>query len=76
MLDFGQVITQGTPEQIRHDPQVQAAHLADEVVVLRRGVVRWRGPSEQAGSDLLAEHLGGAEGKDRQPAPARLPRPT
>jgi branched-chain amino acid transport system ATP-binding protein len=37
----------------------RALGFADEAVILRHGLVGWRGHANQAGSELLAEYLGG-----------------
>jgi len=37
----------------------RALAFADEAVVLRHGLVGWRGPAADAGDELLAEYLGG-----------------
>jgi branched-chain amino acid transport system ATP-binding protein len=37
----------------------RALGLADEAVILRRGRVGWRGHAHEAGTELLAEYLGG-----------------
>jgi branched-chain amino acid transport system ATP-binding protein len=37
----------------------RALAFADEAVILRHGLVGWRGRADEAGSELLAEYLGG-----------------
>jgi branched-chain amino acid transport system ATP-binding protein len=37
----------------------RALGFADDAVILRHGLVGWRGPASEAGSELLAEYLGG-----------------
>ena len=37
----------------------RALGFADEAVILRHGLVGWHGHANQAGSELLAEYLGG-----------------
>jgi branched-chain amino acid transport system ATP-binding protein len=37
----------------------RALGLADQAVILRRGIVGWRGEASAAGDELLAEYLGG-----------------
>ena len=37
----------------------RALGFADEAVILRHGLVGWRGHSGEAGDELLAEYLGG-----------------
>ena len=37
----------------------RALGFADEAVILRHGLVGWHGHAAEAGSELLAEYLGG-----------------
>ncbi len=51
--------TQGVTVLLIEQFVERALHFADDAVILRHGLVGWRGHARDAGDELLAEYLGG-----------------